>query len=59
MFVLDLDTAPSDLIFTLKVTPMHGRIMKKEFRQDPPGRATVVRQDGKFSYEVRKLPQIM
>ncbi|XP_035826399.1 extracellular matrix protein FRAS1 [Aplysia californica] len=51
MYVVDLDSQPQDLMFTLTTSPANGQLMKKEYFLDPPEEAGVLQEKSTFTYE--------
>ncbi|XP_041363241.1 extracellular matrix organizing protein FRAS1-like isoform X2 [Gigantopelta aegis] len=51
MYVVDLDTQPADLLFTLTLPPTQGYLKKKEFTADQAVMAETLKQGSTFSYQ--------
>ncbi|KAL5018410.1 hypothetical protein ScPMuIL_004132 [Solemya velum] len=51
LYVIDIDSDDTDLIFTLETPPSYGNLKKKEFFMDPVLRARVLKQGFTFTYE--------
>ncbi|ESO99609.1 hypothetical protein LOTGIDRAFT_173674 [Lottia gigantea] len=51
MFVLDIDTVPEDLVFTLDIPPSHGSLRKQEYIRDTPFTATLLTSGSVFTYQ--------
>ncbi|XP_048248290.1 extracellular matrix organizing protein FRAS1-like isoform X2 [Haliotis rufescens] len=51
MYVIDIDTAPEDLFFTLQIPPSHGALRVKELPNEQPFNAMALPDGAIFSYE--------
>lgn len=54
MYVIDYDSPPSQLVFSVKKPPENGFLRKKEFRMDKLEDSVVFQKNSSFTYKVSK-----
>ena len=59
LYVLDLDTQPTELSLTLTSEPTNGQLVKKLFGQDADEAGSVLKSGDRITYQVNLLRVLM